>query len=145
MIYIKTINGVLDKFPYNLGDFRRDNPNTSFPPTISEDTLNLFGVYAVIETDIPEYDKFTEIVEPNTVPVKVDNSWILEYKVKKKKQQDAENSIRAERNRLLQETDWMALSDSTLTPEWAAYRTALRNLPQSTDFPWNIVWPSKPE
>jgi len=102
-------------------------------------------VYAVIETDIPEYDKFTEIVEPDTVPVKIDNSWILEYKVKKKKQQDAENSIRAERNRLLQETDWMALSDSTLTPEWAAYRTALRNLPQSTDFPWNIVWPSKPE
>lgn len=144
MIYVKTINGVLDKFPYNLGDFRRDNPNISFPPAITEDTLNLFGVYAVVETDIPEYDKFTEIVEPDTVPVKIDNSWILEYKVKKKKQQDAENSIRAERNRLLQETDWMALSDSMLTPEWAAYRTALRNLPQSTDFPWNVVWPTKP-
>ena len=144
MIYVKTINGVLDKFPYNLGDFRRDNPNISFPPAITEDTLNLFGVYAVVETDIPEYDKFTEIVEPDTVPVKIDNSWILEYKVKKKKQQDAENSIRAERNRLLQETDWMALSDSTLTPEWASYRTALRNLPQSPDFPWNVVWPVKP-
>ena len=144
MIYVKTVNGILDKFPYNIGDFRRDNPNTSFPPTISEDTLNLFGVYSVVETDIPKYDKFTEIVEPDVVPVKVDNSWVLEYKVKKKTQVEAEQSIRNERDRLLQETDWMALSDNVLTPEWAAYRAALRNLPQSPDFPWNVTWPAKP-
>lgn len=144
MIYVKTVNGILDKFPYNIGDFRRDNPNTSFPPTISEDTLNLFGVYSVVETDIPKYDKFTEIVEPDAVPVKIDNSWVLEYKVKKKTQVEAEQSIRNERDRLLQETDWMALSDNVLTPEWAAYRAALRNLPQSPDFPWNVTWPAKP-
>jgi len=52
--------------------------------------------------------------------------------------------LRAKRNRLLTETDYLALSDQTLTAEMAAYRQALRDLPANTTDPANPVWPVKP-
>ena len=51
----------------------------------------------------------------------------------------------AERAGLLAETDWMALSDRTLSPEWATYRQALRDITTQAGFPQEIVWPTKPE
>lgn len=55
------------------------------------------------------------------------------------------NELRQERNRLIAETDYLALSDSTLSAEMAAYRQALRDLPANTTDPANPVWPTKPE
>ncbi len=57
---------------------------------------------------------------------------------------EAADNIRTERNRLLQETDWMALSDSTMAAEWAAYRQALRDITAQEGFPYTVEWPSKP-
>ena len=54
------------------------------------------------------------------------------------------DNLRRERNRLLAETDYLALSDQTLTAEMAAYRQALRDLPANTVDPANPVWPTKP-
>jgi hypothetical protein len=52
--------------------------------------------------------------------------------------------LRQQRNRLIAETDYLALSDSTLTTEMATYRQALRDLPANTTDPTNPVWPVKP-
>ena len=57
--------------------------------------------------------------------------------------QQLEN-LRRERNRLLAETDYLALADATLTDEMRAYRQALRDLPANTADPANVVWPTKP-
>ena len=54
-------------------------------------------------------------------------------------------NLRRERNRLLAETDYLALADVTLTDEMRAYRQALRDLPANTADPANPVWPTKPE
>ena len=54
------------------------------------------------------------------------------------------DNLRNQRNRLLTETDYLALSDQTLTAEMAAYRQALRDLPANTTDPANPVWPIKP-
>jgi hypothetical protein len=54
------------------------------------------------------------------------------------------DNLRRERNRLLTETDYLALSDQTLTAEMAAYRQALRDLPANTTDPANPAWPIKP-
>jgi hypothetical protein len=53
--------------------------------------------------------------------------------------------IRNQRNRLLSGTDWMALSDNTMTPAWASYRQALRDITAQEGFPYSVVWPTKPE
>jgi hypothetical protein len=58
------------------------------------------------------------------------------------------NALRSERNRRLAATDWTQLPDAPLTPDQrtacAAYRQALRDLPQNTADPANPCWPPRP-
>lgn len=52
--------------------------------------------------------------------------------------------IRAERDRRLSETDWMALPDSPRrTPELLAYRQALRDITAQSGFPNAVIWPEE--
>ena len=55
--------------------------------------------------------------------------------------------MRAQRNRLLAETDFYALSDVTLSDDMTTYRQALRDLPAGKDTVAkvnNATWPTKP-
>ena len=55
--------------------------------------------------------------------------------------------LRAKRNRLLAETDYLALSDTTLSSDMTTYRQALRDLPSGKDTVAkceNATWPTKP-
>ena len=58
--------------------------------------------------------------------------------------EQALTSLRTKRNSLIAETDYLALSDATLTDEMSTYRQALRDLPANTTDPANPVWPTKP-
>jgi hypothetical protein len=53
-------------------------------------------------------------------------------------------ALRAERNRLIAETDWWALSDQTMTAEQTAYRQALRDITETYSSLDDVVWPTKP-
>ena len=53
-------------------------------------------------------------------------------------------NLRYLRNNLLQETDWMANSDVTMSDAWKTYRQQLRDLPANTSDPANPTWPTKP-
>ena len=60
---------------------------------------------------------------------------------------DEWTQIRAERTRLLADTDHLALSDQTLSADMKTYRTKLRDLPsdQSSKTKYSdITWPTKP-
>lgn len=54
---------------------------------------------------------------------------------------------RAHRSDLLSVTDWTQMPDvpQATKDKWAAYRQALRDVPQQAGFPDNIQWPVKPE
>lgn len=52
--------------------------------------------------------------------------------------------VRMERDRLLAETDWMALSDTSMTLDWTTYRQALRDITSQAGFPYSVTWPTKP-
>ena len=62
------------------------------------------------------------------------------------------NALRLQRGQFISESDWTQFADSPLTTtkktEWAAYRQALRDIPEtyadatSLD---DIIWPIKPE
>jgi len=52
--------------------------------------------------------------------------------------------VRMERDRLLAETDWMALSDTSMTLDWTTYRQALRDITGQAGFPYSVTWPTKP-
>ena len=54
--------------------------------------------------------------------------------------------IRNERNRLLQETDWMSLPDApTMSDAWKKYRQDLRDITKTYKSPKDVKWPTKPE
>jgi len=55
--------------------------------------------------------------------------------------------LRAKRNRLLAETDYLALSDNTLSDDMKTYRQELRDFPDGKDTVEkckNATWPTKP-
>ncbi len=58
------------------------------------------------------------------------------------------DDIRANRDRLIQETDWTQTLDCPLSDEkkaeFLAYRQALRDIPQTYSDPDAVIWPEKP-
>ena len=60
-----------------------------------------------------------------------------------------EEEARAERDRLLDETDWTQVLDAPISPEsreaFRVYRQALRDVPEQAGFPEAIEWPVMPE
>jgi hypothetical protein len=57
---------------------------------------------------------------------------------------------KAQRNRLLAESDWTDMASAkgrlgdALYDQWQVYRQALRDIPQQIGFPLDIVWPTPP-
>jgi len=54
--------------------------------------------------------------------------------------------VRRTRGRMLDNSDWTQLPDVPLSnkSEWATYRQALRDVPQTNTDPANITWPVAP-
>ena len=58
--------------------------------------------------------------------------------------ENAWSDLRTKRTQLLADTDYLALSDATLSADMRTYRQALRDLPANTSDPANPTWPTKP-
>jgi hypothetical protein len=151
-MFVKATNGEIVKYPYSVGALRRDNPNVSFPKVIPDEVLAEHDVYEVKHQPAPDHDPETHFVEYAPVPALLGEGWVYVPSVRPlSAEQIAErtasraSAIRLERDRLLAETDWTALSDVTMSPEMAAYRQALRDVPAQPGFPDNVTWPAKPE
>jgi len=54
-----------------------------------------------------------------------------------------EAQVRAERDARLEASDPMALADR-ITDAWRTYRQALRDVPDQSGFPTNVIWPVEP-
>ena len=68
----------------------------------------------------------------------------IEAEITRLKNLEPWNELREKRNQLLAETDYLALSDVTMSDEMKTYRQALRDLPANTSDPANPTWPTKP-
>ena len=148
MPYLKITNGQPEA--YSIGQLKKDNPNTSFPKRPSDELLASCDVFPLTLTPRPEVD-YTKNATEGTA-VLTDGEWTQVWDVTDatpeeiaQRTDNEGQSVRSQRDDLLQQTDWMALSDNTMTPEWAAYRQSLRDVTDQAGFPWNITWPTKPE
>jgi hypothetical protein len=59
-MYILAPNQNVEKYPYSIGDLRKDNPQVSFPRNPSEELLASYDVYPVQLTSRPEGDVVSE-------------------------------------------------------------------------------------
>jgi hypothetical protein len=72
------------------------------------------------------------------------------YRTQPAEQSVVEEKVIAKRNQLLLESDFSDLpaTQARFTDEqkaaWSTYRQALRDLPASSRFPWDPLWPTKP-
>jgi hypothetical protein len=150
MPYVKTQGGQTT-YPYSIGQLRNDNPNVSFPKSVPDATLAAYGVYSVTVLDAPAYDVSKQRIEQDAQPTENNGQWELRWSVVKLTAEElaakvaaVKADVRMKRDRLLSATDWMALSDVTMSPAWAAYRQGLRDITKQAGFPNNIVWPKEP-
>ena len=148
MSYLKITNGQPEN--YSIGQLRRDNPNTSFPKRPSDELLAGWNIFPLTLTPRPEVG-YTKNVNEGTAAL-TDGAWTQVWNVTDATPEEIVQrtgnegqSVRFQRDNLLQQTDWMALSDNTMTPDWASYRQALRDITAQEGYPYAVIWPTKPE
>lgn len=102
---------------------------------------------AQTNSNIPSYDIKTQSIfwENDSIVVKNDD-----VKIKNESEKPM-RLLRRERNRRLQETDWWAGKDVTMSQARKDYRQALRDLPSTAEPTLdeqgnltNVTWPTKP-
>ena len=59
-MYALIENGQVKQYPYGADVLRRDNPQTSFPKSPTDNLLESFNVYPVKTTAQPAYDPLTQ-------------------------------------------------------------------------------------
>lgn len=146
-MYIKLIEGIPTQ--YTLSELLKDNPGTSFPAILSDELLQQFDIFPVTILPAPAIDEKTQKIQSSYELI--DGSWCVVGKIVEKTQTEIDvwldfkaSEVRAERNRLLAETDFYALVDNTMSIEMAEYRKELRDVSLQRGFPDKVAWPIKP-
>ena len=151
--------------------FRAAHKNTSLPRQLTEQVLDNLGADVVFEGpqasggDHYQYSQRQGVEQLNGKwytkhvlgPIFTDNedATAAQQEASYKAGKDAEQakSVRAERDRLLAECDWVTIKaiDASadglgiqLPQVWIDYRKALRDVPTQAGFPWTVTWPEKP-
>ena len=150
------------------GELRRDNPNMSMPRVWNSNVHDALNVDPVLAAPQPTdgIGQYQHVIR-NGVVQDANNNWVQAWQIVDMFADDSElgtkaeqeaayqqglddsaaNNNRAERDRLIAETDWWASSDLTMTAEQTAYRQALRDITSHANWPHleEADWPTKPE
>lgn len=151
------------------GQIRSMHSNVSLPKVWNDNVNETLGIDPVLIAPAPAPSTEFKMVVRNGVEQDANGNWVqawteremfAEYTdddgntVTVQAQKDAKTAAdnaalasteRATRDELLKATDHYGLSDVTMSADMATYRQALRDVPQQTDFPGTITWPTKPE
>jgi len=141
-------------------EFRALHKNTSFPQVLTIDILEAYGVDPILEgpqaITTPPYE-----ISVRQGIEEINGQWFTKYIVgpifetedqeteyKKGIDDRASAGIRSQRDRLLQETDWVVIkakeTGTNLSAGFKEYRQALRDITEQEGFPHNVIWPIKP-
>lgn len=150
-MYAKVQGGAVVAYPYGPNQLMQDNPDTSFPVPMPEETLASYDVYPVVSVPRPDYDHVTQNCTEVT-PTLQNGQWTQTWLVTPATPEEITNRTNEaaqlaidKRDFLLQQSDWTQLPDAPVDhAAWAVYRQQLRDVPLQPGFPLNIVWPVQP-
>ncbi len=153
------------------GEFRSRNKGTSFPKVWTPELVDELGLDPVFETPAPTVTRYQTAFKDGIE--QVDGKWVWKWAIgpvftdftnedgavvtaaeqeaayKARIDDEAAKSVRAERDRLIAETDWLVIKNLELNQNVPGrleiYRQDLRDVPQQAGFPHNVTWPTKPE
>ena len=152
-MHILAPNETAETYLYSIDQLRRDNPQVSFPKDPTDALLATYNVFPVITTKQPVYNPITQNLSEGT-PTLTAGVWTQVWFVNDATSEEVEQrtlemaqSVRAERDQKLQETDWIASRSyergEPVPTNWAAYRQALRDVTLQNGFPYAVIWPTK--
>lgn len=113
--------------------------------TISNDGFVVATCFSEIEQD-----GMVELLEPIGDAPSTWHKYHLETKqwIENKPIDALITEIKNQRNTLLTESDWTQIPNNPLTVEqqaaWATYRQELRDIPEQSGYPFNVVFPVAP-
>lgn len=102
-MYVKINNQTVEKYPYSIGNLRKDNPQTSFPKNPSDTILAEWGVFPVIETQ-PIFDPVTQIyIENGCVYNESLNQWETGWLIRDKTEEELAEDLSVAKNKKREE------------------------------------------
>lgn len=142
-------------YPYSIGLLRRDNPNVSFPAAPSNDVLAEWYVYPVTGVDAPTPDPINENVVEN-YPDLIDGVWVQNWSLVPATPEEVVARLLAYQQQAKSQADGMLSVGNTfvaeglelskkLSPEFEAYREALRYPELLPGYPVAPQFPEMPE
>jgi len=157
MLYVKVFDDVALEEPIEITELKRRLPNVSLPLNPTDEDLVPFG-YMCVEFTEPNISDIpigmtlsASIPEVDSLTGKMKRTYTLKP-MSLKEETIRMSNLRQQRNKLLQETDYLMTVDvfNNMTTEmqtaWTHYRQELRNLPNLPQLNFfNIPWPTKPE
>ena len=133
-------------------EFRREHPQTSFPPQLNAGIIDDFGYDPVLEGPQPTLIPPYQFAQRDGVE-EINGQWFTKYIAAEpddegKTRMDEEQAarVRIDRNTRLAACDWTQLTDAPVNATtWATYRQALRDITSQAGFPWDVQWPDQPQ
>lgn len=143
-MYAKIDGSTIVKYPYTFKDLQKEHSNVSFPKTLNATVKAAYNIADVNENAKPDFNSLTENIVETAMTV-VDGVAQINYAKEAASISDQRTRVRDHRNSMIERSDYMALSDVTMSDAWTTYRQALRDVPQQEGFPSNVTWPDQPE
>ena len=145
----------IDVYPYSIGLLRRDNPNVSFPANPSNELLAEWRVFPVSQIEAPIPDPITENVE-ETYPTLIDGVWVQQWLLLPASQQQIQQRTLAFQQQAADQSAGLLSVSNTyvaeglelskkLSPEFEAYREAVRDVVNLPGYPVSPQFPEMPQ
>jgi len=83
-MYVLAPNQTVEKYPYSIGELRKDNPQVSFPKNPSNEMLASWNVFPVVSTGAT-YDSATQVAEQSGCVYNADRTrWETSWTIRDK-------------------------------------------------------------
>jgi hypothetical protein len=150
MWYVQAQGDTFIRHIFDAEPTQWDEDNYCYVTRLTDEQVVHFGVHKKQIVTPPYHEPATQSLEEGPALL-IDGVWTQNYIVSDLSADESAakvgaqwNVVRAERNRLLVESDWTQLPDAPVDAAvWATYRQALRDVTTQAN-PFAIVWPESP-
>ena len=150
MWYVQAQGDTFIRHIFDVEPTQWDADNYCYARRLTEEQVERFGVHKKQIVTPPYHEPATQSLDEGPALL-IDGVWTQNYIVTDLSADESAakvgsqwNVIRAERNKLLVESDWTQLPDAPVDAAvWATYRQALRDVTTQAN-PFAIVWPESP-
>jgi hypothetical protein len=150
MWYVQAQGDTFIRHIFDVEPTQWDADNYCYARRLTDEQVVHFGVHKKQIVTPPYHDAATQHLEEGPALL-IDGVWTQNYIVTELSADESAAKvgtqwivIRAERNKLLVESDWTQLPDAPVdAAAWATYRQVLRDVTDQAN-PFAVIWPESP-